>query len=257
MSTRVRQYATTEIGLAAGDNYRSYVQYDRDYLVDVVSAVDELSFTRKEWRFPIVGSVPYKGFYNPDKAQKLARRLKTDGWDVVTRPVTAFSTLGYFKDPLYSFMVSYDDARLSELLIHEMAHATLWVKGQSQFNEEFATFVGRAGALDYMRSTFGPDSPEVTDLLAHRHDANQFRSDVLRLRDQLQTLYDSAAETGRTTGREILTRKRAVIATFQREFDATYTERYRTDRYRFFVDAEINNAWIDLLPDLQRRASRL
>ncbi|MDA3948935.1 MAG: aminopeptidase, partial [Spirochaeta sp.] len=194
------------------------------------------------FRLAVVGSVPYKGFYNPEDARKLARTLKTDDWDVVVRPVAAFSTLGYFKDPLYSFMVSYDDARLAELLIHEMSHATVWVKGESQFNEEFATFVGRAGALDYMRHHFGPQSVQVADLLARRHDARRFREDILRLRDQLQALYNSTTEERE----ELLSRKSAVIATFQGEFDRTYHDRYLTDRYRFFVDAKINNAWIDL-----------
>ncbi len=240
----IRRFADQQIGLSAGESYRSYVSHDKDYLVTVVSAVDELSFTRKEWTFPIVGSVPYRGYYNPDKAYGLATTLKSDGWDVVVRQVDAFSTLGYFRDPLYNFMVGYTDARLSELIIHEMAHATLWVKGESQFNEEFATFVGRQGALDYFVYLYGTESPEVTDLVAARHDAQLFREDVFRLRTQLEQLYLNAVDApDRET---IRTGKTELIAAFQREFEQSYNSRYLSDRYRYFPDAEINNAWIDL-----------
>jgi predicted aminopeptidase len=272
----IRRYADQHVGLSAGDSYRSYVSSDKDYLVAVVSAVDQFSFTRKEWTFPVVGSVPYRGYYRSEKARDLATSLRDDGWDVVVRRVNAFSTLGYFRDPLYSFMVGYDDARLAELIIHEMAHATLWLKGHSQFNEEFATFVGRQGALDYFVYLYGTESPEVIDLIAARHDAKLFREDIFRLRSQLEELYtapaastapavaasasasaDAAAEPddpsrgllvkdGQTGRETLLTRKSDVIALFQREFEKSYDQRYLSDRYRYFVDADINNAWIDL-----------
>ena len=248
----IRTYATDTLGLTAGDNYRRYVphyKHPRDHLVDVVSAVEATSFTRKEWRFPIVGKVPYKGFYNPKKAQKLAATLKQNGWDVVVRPVTAFSTLGYFKDPLYSFMVTYNDARLADLIIHEMAHATLWVPDESQFNEEFATFVGQTGAMTYLIHHYGPESPEVTQHNADRHDSTLFLTDILTLRSQLETLYTTAAATPDTApdrAQETLTQKEQIIAAFQTDFARTYTTRYLTDTYRTFPEISVNNAWIDL-----------
>ncbi len=253
----VRRFGVEYIGLVAGDSYRRYVSYDRDYLVAVVSAVDELSFTRKEWNYPVVGRAPYRGFYRPERAERLAAALRAEGWDVVVRPVDAFSTLGYFGDLLYSFMVDNDEARLAEVIIHEMAHATLWVKGEGQFNEEFATFVGRKGTLDYLVRRYGADSPEVKDVLQRRHDGDLFRDDVLRLRGRLETLYNSMAADGEevpvgaalgdAARRDaVRSEKSEVISVFQRDFDRTYNDRYLTDRYRFFVDTHVNNAWIDL-----------
>ncbi|MCG8481608.1 MAG: aminopeptidase [Spirochaetales bacterium] len=242
----IREYARSTLELDAGRNYTTYLRVDGDHLVDVVSAAGELSFERKEWWFPFFGRFPYKGFYRRRSAERLAARLRRDGWDVIIRPVEAFSTLGYFRDPLISFMTDYDDARLSELIIHEMAHATLWVASEAQFNEEFATFVGRTGAEDYLTARHGADSPQLVEFRARAVDSERFRSDVLALKERLDAFYRSVE--GDTTERrdELLARKAAIIDEYQRDFAARYDEVYRSDRYRFFAEAAINNAYLDL-----------
>ncbi len=242
----IREYARSTLELEAGRNYTTFLRVERDHLVDVVSAAGELSFERKEWWFPFFGRFPYKGFYRPRPAERLARRLRDDGWDVIIRPVEAFSTLGYFRDPLISFMTDYDDARLSELIIHEMAHTTLWISSEAQFNEEFATFVGRTGADDYLRARYGADSPELADLAARRADSEQFRHDVLALKARLDAFYRSVEADTATRRDELLAEKAAIIGEYQREFAARYDEAYRSDRYRFFAEAAINNAYLDL-----------
>lgn len=270
----IRRYAIDEIGLNPGKAYRRYRRTERDHLVDVVSAAGMTSFERKEWWFPVVGSVPYKGFYRSKPARRLAEKLRSGGWDVVVRPVDAFSTLGFFSDPLYSFMVSYDEARLAELIIHEMAHATLWIKSDGSFNEGFAEFVGRVGSRDYLVARYGEDSQEVTALDDARYDRDRFREDIAILRERLEVLYAAAADDldesdtaamnvagaqdgtdlrngtqAREVARErVLAEKAEIIAAFQREFRDAYDRRYRTDRYRSVGDTDrrINNAWIDL-----------
>lgn len=241
----VRTFAQSDLGLAASDNYTTFVEVERDYLVDVVSAVRELSFERKTWWFPVVGSVPYRGYYRRAAADRLARSLREEGWDVIIRRVDGFSTLGYFRDPLFSFMRDYDEWRIAELIIHEMAHATLWLRGQSQFNEEFATFVGRAGARAYLEQRYGAGDVVVAEFDDYRHDAERFRDDILRLRDELEVLYLSAAAEDRPPA-ETAAAKAETISRLQARFAATYDERYRSERYRWFSDATINNAYIDL-----------
>lgn len=240
---RVRAFAHDTLGLESTEAYTIYYRTDRNHLVDVVSAVEEFSFTRKEWWFPVVGRVPYKGFYRPEAAVRLARRLRRRGWDVIVRPVEAFSTLGYFRDPLVSFMTEYSTARIAELIIHEMAHATIWVRDAAQFNEEFATFVGRTGAEAYLRRRFGPTSAEVAELHDRRHDADRFREDVLALKEDLRTLY--AARQGADAA-DLRREKADTIAAYQAAFAERYDRRYRSDRYRFFIEATINNAYLDL-----------
>ena len=249
----IRTFAETRLGLAAGDGYTTYYRSDRDHLVDVVSAAREFSFVRKEWWFPVVGRVPYKGFYRPEPARRLARRLDRRGWDVIVRPVEAFSTLGYLRDPLVSYMQSYSDARLAELIIHEMAHATIWVPGHASFNEEFATYVGRAGAVLYLEDRYGADSPEVHSVRDDRADVERFRRDVLALRDELAALY--ARRAGAPV--ETLRREKAdTIGAFQERFAAHYDDHYRTDRYRFFADTRVNNAYLDLFQTYSGRQER-
>ena len=242
----IREYAHATLELAAGRNYTTYLRIEGDHLVDVVSAAGELSFERKEWWFPFFGRFPYKGFYRRRPAERLARRLRDDGWDVIIRPVEAFSTLGYFRDPLISFMADYDDARLSELIIHEMAHATLWISSEAQFNEEFATFVGRTGARDYLTARHGPDSPELIASAAREVDAARFRSDVLALKERLEDFYRSVEDYTTERRAELLARKADIIGEYQRDFAARYDEVYRSDRYRFFADVAVNNAYLDL-----------
>ena len=242
----IREYARSTLELGAGRSYTTYLRVEGDHLVDVVSAAGELSFERKEWWFPFFGRFPYKGFYRRPPAERLARRLRDDGWDVMIRPVEAFSTLGYFRDPLISFMTDYDDARLSELIIHEMAHATLWVSSEAQFNEEFATFVGRTGARDYLTARHGADAPEVVALAAREADSARFRSDVLGLKERLEEFYRSIEGDAEQRRDELLARKAAIIEEYQVEFAARYEEVYRSDRFRFFADIAVNNAYLDL-----------
>lgn len=237
----IRAFAGEELGLSASRNYRSYVATDRDHLADVVSAAGATSFARKEWGFPFFGRFPYKGFYRPEAARRLARRLDEAGWDVIVRPVGAFSTLGFFRDPLFSYMIDYGEARLVEMIIHEMAHATLWVSNEGQFNEEFATFVGRRGAERYLVGRYGTDSPQMEDFRESRADLEQFYADIARLRSLLEDLYTSETDVDR-----ILAGKERIIEAFRAEFVADYDGNYRSDRYRFLEEQTINNAWIDL-----------
>jgi predicted aminopeptidase len=115
----IRRYATEELGLSLGKNYTRFVKIDRDYLAAVVSACAADSFTRHEWKYPVVGAMPYKGFFKIEDARRERAKLEKKGLDVWIRGVEAFSTLGWFRDPLYSYMRDYPPDRLADLIIHE------------------------------------------------------------------------------------------------------------------------------------------
>ena len=187
--TDIRLFAIEELGLRPGKNYTRYVELDRDYLAAVVSACAADSFTRHEWTFPVVGTVPYKGFFNPKDAQKEASKLKAEGLDVWIRPVDAFSTLGWFKDPLYSYMKNYSVYQLADLIIHELFHATAFVKGRVEFKEQLAEFVGTHGARLYIENRFGTDSPEYLSIGDGTDDYFAFREFLTELGAELQNLY--------------------------------------------------------------------
>ena len=238
----IRAFGQDRLGLKLDRNYTRLIQTDRSHVVDVVSAAGELTFERKTWWFPIVGRVPYRGYYRLRGARRLAKRLDRNGWDVIVRPAGAFSTLGYFRDPLYSFMADYSVARMAELILHESAHATVWIASNAQFNEEFATLVGRKGAEVYLADRFGTESQHLIEYRAEQADAAVFRTDVLALRDRLQAEFTAAA-----TEEAARQAKARAYRDFQAAFrDPHYQRRYRSDVYRAYAEREINNAFVDL-----------
>ncbi len=238
---RIRAFAIGELGLRDTRNYRSLVRLDSDRLATVVSACDAASFERHLWTYPVVGALPYKGFFKPEDAEREADRLKAKGLDTLVRPVDAFSTLGWFSDPLFSNFARYDDGELAELIIHELAHATVFVKRAEQFNEEFATFVGRRGARLYISRSYGAESPELAALDDSRADAEAF-SDFLRgTAEKLEAVYSSDRPR-----EEKLAAKAGILEARAEEYLRIAPLRFRREAYREFPMDRINNAYLDL-----------
>ena len=156
-----RRFAADSIGLAVKESFTTYSKLDRDTLVLVLSAAyrDRLAF--HTWWFPIVGSVPYKGYFDFAQAERDRKRLEAEGYDTYLRPSPAFSTLGWFNDPLLSTSLRADDSlELANTVIHEVTHNTFYASGQATFNESFANFVGSRGAAWFFRSR-GQDSAAI------------------------------------------------------------------------------------------------
>jgi predicted aminopeptidase len=152
MVLEARQFAVDSLRLDAEESFTSFSQLDRDTLVLVVSAAYRDRLARKTWWFPVVGSFPYKGFFDFAEAQRTAQQLRDEGFDVTVGPSSAFSTLGWFNDPLVSTTVKADSVTLVNTVLHELLHTTFFAKGQVSFNESFATFVGGRGAEHFFRA---------------------------------------------------------------------------------------------------------
>ena len=237
----IRRFASDELGLKMSKNYTRYVQLDRDYLAAVVSASAADSFARHEWKFPIVGRMPYKGFFNIEDARKEGAKLEKKGLDVWIRRVDAFSTLGWFSDPLYSYMRNYSPDRLAELIIHESMHATVFIKGQAQFNEELAEFVGDEGARLYMETRFGLDSKEYLATIDPGEDNKRYVDFIRELIAELQVLYESGKNR-----EEKIREKEGIIKAAQERFDAEYENIFSNENYRGFSTLPVNNAYLEL-----------
>jgi predicted aminopeptidase len=237
----IRKFASEELGLEMSKNYTRYVELDRDYLAAVVSASAQDSFRRHYWNFPIVGRMPYKGFFNIGDALKERARLEKQDLDVWIRGVDAFSTLGWFRDPLFSYMRYYSPEMLADLIIHEQVHATIWIRGQVQFNEELATFIGKEGARLFMERRYGKDSQEYRQMLISAEDSRNFVAFLQELIAQLDVLFASGQNR-----EEILTQKEQIINTAKERFDEEYESRFSSDNFRGFSALPVNNAYLDL-----------
>ena len=178
-------FAQEHLELSAGNRYRSYVALDRDAVAWNVFAAPEFSLTPHQWCYPIIGCAVYRGFFDPADAEREAAALTARGFDVHVGRVAAYSTLGWFDDPLLSTFIDYPDARLAELLFHELAHGVLFVPGDSAFNEAYATFVGREGATQWLRATGRDPEPYLAAERASMRRTAFFRT----WRDRLKALY--------------------------------------------------------------------
>ena len=147
-----RDFAADSLKLDVGESFTTYSPLERDTLVLVLSAAHQDRLRFRTWWFPVVGSVPYKGFFDFEQARSAARELHGDGFDAYLRPASAFSTLGWFNDPLLSTTLKEDSLELANTVIHEVLHNTFYASGRAVFNESFANFVGSRGAAQFFRS---------------------------------------------------------------------------------------------------------
>jgi predicted aminopeptidase len=147
-----RRFAAESLGLATGESFTTFSRLDRDTLVLVLSGARRDTLARHTWWFPVVGRVPYKGFFDFGEAQAARRRLEEDGLDAELRPASAFSTLGWFNDPLLPTTLRGDSLDLANTVIHELVHNTFYARGGAVFNESFANFVGARGAERFFRA---------------------------------------------------------------------------------------------------------
>ncbi len=188
---RVRTFAIDSLGLKDTKNYKTLYDQKGEEVMWVVMASEPFALKAKEWNFPIVGSVPYKGFFDRRKAVKLRNELEEEGWDVNIRNPGGWSTLGWFRDPILSEMLKRSEGDLANLIIHEMAHATIFVKDSIDFNENLATFIGDRGAEAFLRAVYGPESDEYLSYINEDRDYVMFADHMLRGAEKLDSLYQT------------------------------------------------------------------
>jgi predicted aminopeptidase len=150
---RVLEFSEAQLQLPVGDRYRTYVELNRSAVTWNVFAAPSLSLRPRRWCYPLVGCAPYRGYFNEEAARRQAAALERAGFETYVAPVAAYSTLGWFADPLMSSFIAWPEPNLAELLFHELAHGVVWVPGDVAFNEAFATFVGRQGLAQWLEAS--------------------------------------------------------------------------------------------------------
>jgi len=187
---QLRVFAGTELKLPVDGSYNKYVDVHRKYVVWDVQAAPQFSLDPKTWWYPFLGRLAYRGYFSEKSAQECAGRLARNGFDVYVDGVEAYSTLGWFKDPLLSTFIDERESDLAELLFHELAHKRLFVNGDTDFNEAFATTVGQEGSRRWLRSR--NETAVLQEYEAGLIRDRQFVALVLSAREQLQKLYMSS-----------------------------------------------------------------
>ena len=185
----VRDYARDVLKMNVGGSYASYSYVDRPDLTYILTAAPKTELKPYTWWFLIVGRVPYMGYFSKEEADGAAAELQAEGFDTNIKPSAAFSTLGWFDDPLLSHLLRNDKVTLAEVVFHELFHNTLYVKGAGNFNESSANFIGHRAAIDFFRERFGADSAE------HRR-AIQAWQEELEFSEFIEKLGESLTEKG-------------------------------------------------------------
>ena len=211
---RIKEFGESEIGLSPTKNYTT-INPEFDDVVWNVSGAAPDAFTSHVYRYPVVGDLPYIGFFDKDDAKAERDRLEALGWEVWVRGAGAYSTLGWFRDPLWRSMLRWDIEQMSNTVLHELAHATLWLKGHGRFNESFAAFVGDEASERFLQS-ITDEQPEVWQLyLDEEVDRAAYRAFMHATVQRLEALYESGLPR-----QEVLRRKEQVIEQAREEYAA-------------------------------------
>lgn len=208
---RIRDYASRELGLPDNRSYRSYADLARPFVVWNVFAAAEFSTEPRQWCFAVAGCVGYRGYFSEAEARSHAAALAAAGDDVYVGGVPAYSTIGWFADPLLNTFIHYPEPELARLLFHELAHQVLYVKDDTVFNESFATVVERAGVVRWLAAHgSAADRARYAQLQRFRAD---FRALVTQTRVELAALY-----AGNSTTAEKRRRKAELLAALQTQY---------------------------------------
>ena len=227
---QIRTFAIQELGLPDNKSYRNYASLARPFVLWNVVAAPELSLSPVQWCFPVAGCVNYRGYYSKEAAQAYAAELRAEGNDVQVGGVPAYSTLGWFNDPLISTFIYYPDAELARLLFHELAHQVVYVQGDSQFNESFASAVEEAGVERWL-SGYGNDAMRA-NYVKFSARKQQFLDLLLACRRSLAETYASKAS--------VTTKRAAKASAFQKLKDDYQALKVSWDGFagydRFFAE---------------------
>jgi predicted aminopeptidase len=211
-----RKFARDTLGLDVGFQYRQAVFLDAQAVVYVVSAAPRVSLEPFTWDYPLLGRLPYRGSFSLEQAEMLARSLSSAGYDVDVRPVTTYSLLGLAPDPVLSTMLfATDELDVVETVIHELAHATLFVPGQGAFNEGLATYIGREGRRLFVERMLGSQSVTMARLRALDRDDAAYDRAIGALAFDLRVLFAQANAVDRD---ELLRRKDRIFVEHQRHW---------------------------------------
>lgn len=241
----LRRFAEAELKLPVNGHYNRYVDLKRRFVVWNVHAAREFSLEPKTWWYPVVGRLKYRGFFSEPRARAYAKGLQAEGLDVYVGGVEAYSTLGWFKDPLLNTFIHHDEVILSEILFHELAHQRVFVSGDTDFNEAFATAAAEEGVRRWFK-----DKPDKLDLFqAHEKRERDFVRMVLATREELKGIYARSNDSPAALRHD----KLMAIEELRRQYAQVKREQWGGySSYDGWFDRPINNAQLNTIATYHR-----
>lgn len=233
----VKNFSEIKLGLKKTKNYQHYVQLKQPYVSYLLTVSPKYELRAHEWTFPIIGNVPYKGFPTSIAAEKESKKFPNKEYDTFIRGVSAYSTLGWFSDPVLSSMLEYNKRDLVDLVIHESLHATLFIKSQAEFNERLASFIGYKGAQEYYKSFEGDNSENVSWLQNENHDDVLFSQFLTQKTDILKSWYKN---TDKISDLKKTIKINEIVESFKKDL----LPKLKTKKYLWFLQQQINNAFL-------------
>lgn len=234
-----RKYATDSLGLHKSGNYTKMFDQKGEVLLWNLSASEPYKLKAYQWDYPILGSMPYKGFFDLEKAREEAKNMKEQHYDIRIRSVGGWSTLGFLEDPLLSNMLDRSDGALAELIIHELTHATIFIKDEVEFNENLASFIGKQGAEQFLISHFGDSSSLHLQYIQEEKDSKKLTKTILEGALLLDSLYQTF-----DTDLTIETKDSLKIKVLNNIRNCLQSTAFYNDRYVHLFDENLpNNAY--------------
>lgn len=240
ISQKARLFAFEKLKLKETKNYSTYIDLGRPYVTWVVHAAEKWEMKNYQWSYPIVGKMPYKGFFNEDDAKSEAESMQNKGYDTYVRGVSAYSTLGWLEDSLLSSMLRYKEHDIVNTIIHEITHTTIYIKNNSDFNERLAVFIGAKGTEIFYKELEGENSKTLQIIKDENYDDVLFAQFVTDEISQLDKWYAAKPDTTNSTAREDR------LALIINQFTTQLKPQLKTNSYFKFEKEKMNNARLGL-----------
>ncbi len=242
LTQRILEYAETALSIEADGKYLRYVQLQGDYVVWNVFAAKPLDLGGETWCYPVAGCAPYKGYYAQEDALAFADKYQRMGFETYVGGVSAYSTLGWFDDPLLSSFIDYQPLSLAQLLFHELAHSKVWVPGSAAFNESFASFVGRQGAWEWSQTAEVVRSDGYVKWIQYQKQWQAFKGFALQVKADLEKIYAVGKSQVKDSG-QILTERQSYFAQIQSCYQKNKAK-LGEGRYDNLMSKRFNNAFL-------------
>ncbi len=230
----LREFSINQLGLPNNNSYLSYADLERNFVIWNIFATEEFSLYPIKWCYLIVGCLDYRGYFLESDAKQHATVLKEQGYDIYLGGVSAYSTLGWFDDPVLNTMLRWSDIQLATVMFHELAHQQLYIKNDTEFNESYAEAVATIGVIKWLEQS--PDNNLLFEYMQSKSQEKQFIALIMKYKSLLSELYLSE------TSKELMRGQKEVIFKQMEDEYKMLSRHWRKDHYTHWFSTGLNNA---------------